>query len=246
MKYLYLFGLALVLFACAAPAESIPAPTPEPITIVYPTALQSWAEALANCAANDSQVALYFMPSNSLGTPVYPNELELELGDPGKVVTDAYLSQVGWEQVVVVVNAENHLTQLTDSELRSIFSGQVNGSLDSSGNPFQVWVFPDGDPVRLIFDSNVMQGQSIATDVMLAPDVGAMLETISENVDAIGYAPQSFITISDPSIARKVKIIQLETTLEALLLQPVIAMTQGEPTGSQRNLLVCLESTTPK
>jgi hypothetical protein len=90
-----------------------------------------------------------------------------------------------------------------------------------------------------------MQEQPVTTAAMLAPDPGAMLETISENIGTIGYLPGSFLATVDPSIVSKVKIIQLEPILEAQLRQPVIAITQSEPTGLLRSLLVCLESTTP-
>jgi hypothetical protein len=245
MKHLFLFGLVLILTGCSTPGVSTPAPTPEAINIIYPSALQPWADDLARCASNNPQIALYFMQSSLLGAHIQSNEIGLELGNPANVTADTYLSQVGWEQVVVVVNTENSLSQLTDAELRSIFSGQASISVNNSGDPIQVWVFPEGDPTRLIFDLAVMQEQPVTTAAMLAPDPGAMLETISENIGTIGYLPGSFLATVDPSIVSKVKIIQLEPILEAQLRQPVIAITQSEPTGLLRSLLVCLESTTP-
>ena len=106
-------------------------------------------------------------------------------------------------------------------------------------------MLPEGEPTRHIFDLAVMQNQLTSTEAMLAPDPGAMLEAVSQDRYAIGYLPGSFLTAGEPSFTGKVKIIQLESSLEDLLRQPVVAITQGEPEGLLRSLLVCLEAKSP-
>jgi len=242
MKHRLLFGLVLILTACGNPEVSIPASTPEAIEIIFPQALQPWVDKLASCAYNVPQIALYFLESEALDTVIQPNSIELKLGQPNNISDVTYLSQVGWEQIVVVVNQENPLLQLSNEELKSIFSGQGLKLEDGTHQPTQVWVLPKEEPTRLIFEHAAMQKQSFATDAKLAPDPFALLETISQNIGAIGYLPGSFINPNDPSISSKVKIIQLESSLKAKLRQPVIAITQSEPKGLMRSLLVCLEA----
>jgi hypothetical protein len=245
MKRLLLVGLILILTACGVPEVSTPAPTPEAINIIYPQALQAWADNLVSCASNHPQIALYFMESDVLVKNILPSNIVLEFGNPDNTSEVTYQSQVGWEQVVVLVNKENPLTQLSIDELKSIFSGQVVELENGSGRSTQVWVLPEGEPTRMIFDQVVMQNQSLTTDSMLVPDPSAMLEALSQNIDAIGYIPRSYLNTNNPSYSNKVKIVQLEPSIDALLRQPVIALTQGEPKGLLRYLLVCLEGKTP-
>jgi len=245
MKRILLFGLVLLLSSCGTPNVSTPAPTPLAIKLFYPAALEAWADKLANCASNNPQVALYFMQSSTLDTNLLTDDIELELVQSTQDIQNSNLFQVGWEQVVVVVNTDNQLPQLSSDVLKSIFSGRASKWENGSNQPIQVWVMPEGEPTRTIFDNIIMSAQSLSSEAMLAPDPGAMLEAISENVDAIGYLPQSFLSTSDSPSTSKVRIIQLEPSLEGRLRQPVIAITQSEPKGLLRELLVCLQLATP-
>ena len=240
MKYLLLFGLVILLCSCGTPEESTSAPTPEAIKIIYPPVLQAWADGLSSCASDNPQVALYFIQANKQGLVIHPNEIRMELGEPDSIYASAYVSQVGWEQIVVVVNKDNSLTQLSGDTLQIIFSGQVSTAENDPDQFFQVWVLPEGEPTRMLFDRAVLQTFSLTADAMLAPDTGAMLAAISQNGDAIGYLSESILNTS--SNTSKVKIVQLEPSFEEQLHQPVVAVTQSEPSGSLRSLLVCLES----
>lgn len=245
MKRLVLLGMVFIITACGSPEESTPAPTQEAINILYPQALQAWANNLANCASTVPQVALYFTTSDTLITDLRPNDIELVFGQPNGIANQTYLSQVGWEQAVVVVNSENSLSQLSNEELKAIFSGHAIKLENGAEQSYQVWVLPKGDPTRLIFDQAILLDQTITMDAMLAPDPDAMLEAISRNNGTIGYLPVSFLKTQDPSMTGKVKIVQIDSSVAAELHQPVIAITSGEPMGLLRNLLVCLETSTP-
>jgi hypothetical protein len=245
MKGLFLFGLALLVSACGPPEVSTPAPTSIAINVIYPSALQPWADKLATCASDDYQVALYFSQSNAMNTNIQANDIMLELGQTSLDNVDSYLSQVGWEQITVIENTDNQDSRLSKDELKSIFSGQLLKWVGGSNQPIQVWVLPEGDPVRMIFDQAIMLNRSLTSEAMLAPDPDAMLEAISREVDSIGYLPGSFLNTIDATTASKLKIVQLEPSLVSNLLQPVIAITKSEPKGLLRNLLVCLQGTTP-
>lgn len=242
MKHLLFISLILLLSSCGTPESSTPAPTPEAINLIYPDALQPWADKLGVCASDNPLVGLYFIPSSVSKSTIQANEIVLELGNPSPQDETSYVSQIGWERIVVVTNQANKLSQLTIDELRSIYSGQTLKWGDGIGQPIKVWVFPIGDPIRMFFDQAVMEAHSITTEAVLAPDPGAMLEAVSEDASAIGYLPESFITSDDAVHASKVKIIPLVGSANEQLHQPVLAMTQTEPQGLMRDLLVCLQS----
>ncbi len=245
MKRILQFGLVLSLIGCGAPESYTPAPTSEAINIVYPVSLRPWADKLANCGSNNPQIALYFMQFTNFDPDIRPNDIMLELGQTTQDNVDTYLYQIGWERVVVIVNKNNQLSQISYDDLRAIFSGQVSRWEGGSGQPIQVWVLPEGEPTRTVYDNFVMSTQPLTTEALLAPDPGVMLKVISKDVDAIGYLPGSFLSPGNSSFESKVKILQVEPSLDADLHQPVIAIVHSEPKGLLRNLLVCLQDFTP-
>ena len=80
---------------------------------------------------------------------------------------------------------------------------------------------------------------------MLAPDSVAMLEAVAGDPNAIGYLPGSFLASGDETLVNKVKTIQLDEALETDLLQPILALTQNEPSGLMRELLICVQNLSP-
>ncbi len=237
IKRLVLLGLIFLLAACGTPDPATPAPTPEAINVYYPASLQPWADRLSGCVENNSQIAVYFRQSGSSSSSLNPNDILLELGDPTTVGEGSFMAQVGWEQVVVVVNETNPLSQVSTDRLEQIFSGQILAWDSESGQPIQVWVLPVGETTRQIFDRALRMTQLLAPEARLAPDPGTMLEVVSQDENAIGYLPLSFLSASG-----KVKVIKLEPSLEQELHQPVIAITKNEPTGQARTIITCLQT----
>jgi ABC-type phosphate transport system substrate-binding protein len=146
---------------------------------------------------------------------------------------------------VVIVNRENEVIRLSNSELQSIFSGQVSKWENSPAQPIQVWVLPDGDAIRVRFDDEVLPAGTLATNAMLAPDPAAMLEAIGNDSAAIGYLPNLYLSTSDSTLVDAVQIVELPSHLEERLILPVIAITQTEPKGIMLDLLVCLQTQPP-
>jgi hypothetical protein len=244
-RLLLLLSLTLLLDACGTPQAASPAPTPQAINLSYPADLQNWADKLSGCASNNPLIALYFNPFAASGSGNLQNDIQLVLGQPAQTNSSTYLSQVGREQIDVVVNRENPAAQLSADQLRSIFSGQQTTWNDASAQPIQVWVLPAGDQARVIFDQAVLQSLPLSSQAMLAPDPAAMLEAISKDINSIGYMPASFLNLTGSNNPGDVQIVQLDQSLETALNQPVVALTKGEPQGLLRSLLVCLTSVTP-
>jgi hypothetical protein len=240
-----LFSLLFALSACGAPQVSIPAPTPQAVNLTYPADLQPWVDKLSGCASNNPLISLYTNPSASSDVGILSNDILLNLGQPPQNDNSIYLTQVGREQIDVIINRDNPVSQLSTDEVRSIFSGQQASWNAASAQPIQVWVLPEGDPVRVIFDQAILQSLPISSDAMLAPDPTAMLEAISQDANGIGYLPASFLNSTGSVDPGEVQIVQLDQSAESAFDQPVIALTLGEPQGLLRSLLVCLESDTP-
>jgi DNA-binding transcriptional LysR family regulator len=234
--------LIFLLTGCGAPSLGTPAPTPEAIKIIYPASLQPWADFMANCADDQPEVALYFIQQAGLNASINTNEIDLMLGQPPVDRQGLYDYQVGWEQVVVVVNKNNALVKLSNDLLKQILSGQTVNWENGSIQPIQVWALPESDPTRRIFEQALALDGPLANETKLAPDPRAVLKEIATQENAIGYLPHSYLIDKNSSDVNSVKIIQLDPSLEQSLHQPVIAITQGEPTELTRNLLTCLQN----
>ena len=245
MKRLLLCVVCVLLSGCGTPLVATPAPTPQAISIFYPASLKPWADKLANCATDSPALALYFFQGTNLEASTALKEIDLVLGQPPKVGTGSSLYQVGWEQLVVIVNKENSLAKLTADLLRQIFSGKVDHWQKSTSQSIQVWVLPEGEPTRQVFEQGLGSEGLLAPNAKLAPDPLAVLKMVAEDENAIGYLPRTYI--SDPSSpdASHVKTVELDQALEQAFHQPVIAITKGEPTTLERNLLACIQTTSP-
>jgi hypothetical protein len=241
IRRLFFLFLAAMLPACKAPAVASPAPTLQAVQVYYPASLQPWADQLTGCASSLPQLGLYLMPSASPSRALHPNDVILQMGNPGGNTDGEYLVQVGWEQLVVIVNSSNPLLQLSDEELQQVFSGQLTHWEGKPAKAIQVWVLPENEPSRMIFDAIVDENQPLAPNTKVAPDPLAVLEAVSADETAIGYLPQSFLSAGSRSAGEKVKILQLSNTLEKELRQPVLAASQKEISGTVRDLLVCLQ-----
>ena len=235
-------GLILILASCGTPQIATPGPTPEAIRVYTPPSLQPWADKLANCADNDPLVAIYLLPAGGSDASLNQGDIQLELGQPSILKRDEQLFQVGWEQVVVVVNQANPISALSDEQVLRIFSGEETSWESEAGKRIQVWVLPEDEPTRIVFDNSFGLTQVLAPAAKLAPDPIAMMKAISTDEKAIGYLPLSFIDNGNSSSAGDIKIVQLDSTAEEKLKQPVLAFTASEPTGRIRDMLVCLQN----
>ena len=242
VKHITLFFLSVFMAACAKAELASPAPTPQAIQVYYAPTMQFWANSLANCASNNSHSALYFFATYDK-FHIGEDHIVLDLGQTTQNIDDAFQSQVGWEQLVIVVNVSNHTSQLSQEEIQQIFSGDSTKWGENQQLPIQVWSLPDDDPYTKVFYKTVLADHLISTEARLAPDINAMLEAISQNPGAIGFLPESTLNSQETSQTENLKIVRIPTDLKEELHQPVVAITQGEPEGLVRQLLVCLQDT---
>lgn len=229
----------------AAPRRLLPAtdlhPKPSGSTIQPP--LQPWADRLAICAEEDPSVALYFLQSSVMPANINENDIVLEIGKPSPMKPGGHIFQIGTEQVVVIVNKSNPLSRVPTEQLSQIFIGNLSAWDHKSTNSIHVWVLPDGEPVQQLFSEALGLNQTTDSEAMLAPDPKIMLEAVSKDKNAIGYLPELFLNSDVSPASKEVKTLQLDPSLTQALRQPILAITQDEPTTIGRNLLVCLQGT---
>ncbi len=98
--------------------------------------------------------------------------------------------------MVVIVQSQNNIDNLTTDQVHSIFLGQVTNWKDVGGPemPIQVWTYAPSEDIQQIFEQNVMNNQPITSLARLAVSAQNMLDSIAKNAGSIGYLPRSLET----------------------------------------------------
>jgi hypothetical protein len=233
-------GLVIALVIGQTMASCQPAPTP-PVAatpqywrVQYTPALAWMAPAFNLCIRQQPGYALVVYEKPASALDITQAEITLRLGaasgDAG------YQAELGSDDLVVVVNPQNSLQELTGSQVKSIFSGSNRAwSKYSKGNAnsIQVWVYPQGNEIRQYFEdalSPILLNQA----AHLAPDPAAMQQAVAADPSAIGYLPARWVDSS-------VRPLSISDISAPSLRLPILAITQTEPQGAQKEWLLCLQ-----
>lgn len=127
-----------------------------------------------------------------------------------------------WAQVVIIVNAQNPVSETTTSELRSIYYGQKNFWAD--GSKIEAVDLDEGLPERKDFSLKVFNlnpGEVERKYVKLAfsgtghppaqiiATSKKMLSFVAYNRSAIGYIDEAVLA-QDPELQAKIKVIPIK------------------------------------
>jgi hypothetical protein len=228
MKKHLLLILAITLAGCVAQPTPALAPTRQPFPVAITPALTPLGDALQICttALPDSALIVEPLPANALSLDGV--ELVFRLGESAEPA--AFAAPLAWEQVVLVLHADNLVDALTPEQIKNLFTGRVHSWAELGGNDLevQVWAEAQGSETRTAFDAQIMSGSMLGPQVHLAPDPAAMLAAVSEGPGAVGYLPRAWVT-------EDMKVLDLGIDL------PVLALANNEPQGPARDLLLCLQ-----
>ncbi len=228
----YYLPLIMGLLASCRPIEKVPPPpTPEHITVVYTPALGWMAENMHQCALDHPEIALTVEERPSSAFDVGAAEATLVLGAPPEGFTGSP-TLLGWEQIVVISDPNIAVTQLEVLDLIKIYT-----SLEPA---YQVWSYPENSELREIFDEILLDYREVSPHTMIAPHPGALLESIEEESQWVGYLPQSWLS------GENIQLVPLDDEITTALRQPVLALTLDEPQGVTRIFLKCLTDRMPQ
>ena len=238
-------AVCLFVAACgAAPSADLPA-SPQPILAAYRPAVQTLLPELAACAANYPAIALYTQP-DVRPLPEIKADLILYLGDDGLSESTYTATLLGYETLVVIVNANNPLTSLTRQELQAIYTGETNTwQAGDQETEIQAWTYATQEGARHTFENAVLGSTTLTNRVFLAASPQAMLEAIASEANAIGYLPGSWLLPGAPAPTEGVHAIRLDETIANQLRLPVLALTPSAPQGMLQAVLLCLQEAEP-
>jgi phosphate transport system substrate-binding protein len=228
-----LVGLAVAACQAAAPVSS--PPTSQYWRVQYTPALAWMAPAFNLCIRQGPPgyaLAVFERPASALDI----TQAEIILRWGAGTGMSGSLVELGSDDLVVVVNPQIPLQNLTASQIRNIFSGASHAWSDySKANPdsIQVWSYPEGNEIRQIFEK-ALSPVDLLPSAHLAPDPNALREAVAADPAAIGYLPGRWVDSS-------VRQLAIDGTSALSLRQPILAITQAIPQGAQKEWLLCLQ-----
>jgi ABC-type phosphate transport system substrate-binding protein len=226
--------ISQAITSCQAVTPPAIVPTPQFLRVQYTPALAWMAPEFNLCIRQQSGYALVVFEKPASSLDITQAEITLRLGSPGG--DSGYQAELGSDELVVVVNPQNSLQELTGSQVRDIFSGSSRTwSKVSKGNPnpIQVWTYPQGNEIRQYFE-DALSPILLNPAAHLAPDPAAMQQAVAADPSAIGYLPVNWVDSS-------VRQLSIPDIAASSLRLPILAITQTEPQGAQKEWLLCLQ-----
>ena len=242
-------ALLLLLASCTPLVTATPLPTSQVVFLSFTPAFQSWQETLQRCIANTPGASFFVDDSSTAPVEIAAFNINFRLGLPTvKPQTPYYSAQIGWEKVTVVVNQANPASSLSIEQLQGLFSGKIqywHEILPTMARdvPVQAWAYLEGDEIRQAFEAAINPDDSLPLAALLAPDPQAMAEAVSAHPGAIGYLPERWLETYLGTDELKLKVMILDEQMEISLLLPVLAISNEEPQGAARALLLCMQET---
>jgi ABC-type phosphate transport system substrate-binding protein len=224
-------GLAAASCQGATPA---PVPTPQYWRVQYTPALAWMSPDFNLCIRQQAGYALAVSARPAAALDIGQAEISLRWGAAAE--SAGYLAEIGSDDLAAVVNPQNPVKNLSASQVTGIFSGAGrtwSTYSKSNSNPIQVWVYPAGNEIRQFFEE-AFAPVSLNPAAHLAPDPAAMRQAVADDPSAIGFLPGRWVDSS-------VRQLPITGISETSLRQPILAITQTEPQGAQKEWLLCLQ-----
>jgi hypothetical protein len=193
-------------------STSTPPPTPQVVSVFSSSAAEPWLSGLYDCAASQSNVVL------SRVDDVPTADIVLQIGEP---TITSFTYQIDTEEILIVTQRQSPVQNLTREETQALFIGLGDPSV-------QVWVYASGEDVQRVFDQFVMEGRGVTSSAMVAVNPQQMSDTLVNQPNTVGILPRHWKAGDVRDVYSVGKV-------------PVLALTNSEPQGVVKELLVCLQ-----
>ncbi|MGC9517514.1 MAG: phosphate ABC transporter substrate-binding protein [Methanomicrobiales archaeon] len=145
--------------------------------------------------------------------------------------------QIGRDGIVVAVNKENPVSDLTSDQIKDIFSGKITNWKELGGPDATINVIAreEGSGTRDAFEELVMgKDTKVKSDAIIQSSTEAVKQSVAQDPNAIGYI--SLAHMSDDVKALKVDGVEpSQATVQDgtyKIARPFLFITKGEPTGA--------------
>ncbi len=149
--------------------------------------------------------------------------------------------ELGKDGIVIAVSNDNPVSDLSNDQLKGIFSGEITNWKEVGGNDGKINVVTreDGSGTLDAFESIVMGDSKIKDDAVVQSSTEAVKQSVSQDPNAIGFI--SFAHMSDDvKICNVNGIAPSEATIADgtyELQRPFLFLTKGEATGDVKEFI---------
>ncbi len=208
----------MILGSACAP---VPKPaTSQPVKVFASSAAYPWLDEAYRCTSPSMVIDL---------APPDDAQVRLAFGEPEQLASPAF--QVGTDDLLVVVQPQTAVGNLSLDQVRQVFSGEVARWTDVGGAdlPIQVWTYAQDEDIQQLFSHLIMQGQPVASFARLAVSAQAMSDSVGSNPGSVGFLPRRWKTGNTNPVL----------TIPSV---PILAVTASPPQGPLRDLIACMQS----
>jgi phosphate transport system substrate-binding protein len=215
-KIILLIAIIVLLFFLFNPGSSS-----HRIDIIGSTSVQPIAEELATVYSKDNPNLLINVQGGGSGMGIRSIQQKIaDIGISSKKLYDEDNENItklelGYEGIVICVNHENNISNLSKQQLKDIFSGKINNWQDVGGSDCEIHVLTreSGSGTLTSFNEIVMNGDKIKSDAITQSSTNAIEQTVANDEKAIGYV--SYTTVSD-SVKKLLSIDGVEISDETI------------------------------
>lgn len=163
-----------------------------------------------------------------------------ELKDDEKADLKEYL--IGNDGIVIAVNTENSVSDLTKDQVKDIFSGKITNWKDVGGADAEINIITreDGSGTRSAFEEIIMGKETkIKSDAIVQSSTEAVTQAVKGDPNAIGYISLAHLN-SDVKGLQIDGVAPSESTVadgSYKVQRPFLFLTKGEPTGVVKDFI---------
>jgi phosphate transport system substrate-binding protein len=148
---------------------------------------------------------------------------------------------IGSEGIVMAVNLENPVGNLTKSQLKDIFSGNITNWKEVGGPDAKIdlVVREEGSGTRSAFEDLVMNKTKVKADAIVQTSTESIKVAVKQDPNAIGYISLAHMT---PDV-KAVTIDGVDPSIDTVkdgsykLQRPFLFLTNGEPGGQVKEFI---------
>ncbi|EKF85828.1 phosphate ABC transporter substrate-binding protein [Methanobacterium formicicum] len=148
---------------------------------------------------------------------------------------------IGNEGIVVAVNLENPVGNLTKSQLKDIFSGNITNWKELGGPDAKInlVIREEGSGTRSAFENLVMNKTEVKSDAVVQTSTESIKVAVKQDPNAIGYISLAHMTPDVKAVAVDGVSPSVETVKDGSynLQTPFLFLTKGQPEGQLKEFI---------